>query len=57
MKLEMLRVLSDDEIKQIQKGLGDGASGKVSASTLVEYREGIDNLRKQRMDEFQKRYE
>jgi len=41
---------SDDEVKQIQKGLADGASGKVSAAALVEYRDGIDQLRKERME-------
>jgi FKBP-type peptidyl-prolyl cis-trans isomerase FkpA len=41
---------SADEVKQIQKGLADGASGKVSAAALVEYRDGIDQLRQERME-------
>jgi FKBP-type peptidyl-prolyl cis-trans isomerase len=41
---------SADEVKQIQKGLADGATGKASASTLTEHREQIDALRKERME-------
>ncbi|MBW2274691.1 MAG: FKBP-type peptidyl-prolyl cis-trans isomerase [Deltaproteobacteria bacterium] len=41
---------TEDEIKQLQKGLADGASGKVSPTELAEYREGIDKLRQERME-------